>query len=43
MRGFCWWKGPDIDDAVKLYENVWRRTNIKPDPTGRRYLEYFSE
>jgi len=33
----------DIDDAVKLYEKRLEKNKLsKPDPTGRRYLEYFS-
>jgi hypothetical protein len=34
----------DIDDAVKLYEKkLEKNKQSKPDPIGRRYLEYFSE
>ena len=34
----------DIDDAVKLYEKrLVKNKRSKPDPTGCRYLEYFSE
>ncbi len=34
----------DIDDAVKLYEKrLEKNKRSKPDPTGCRYLEYFSE
>jgi hypothetical protein len=34
----------DIDDAVKLYEKCLEKNKLsKPNPTGCRYLEYFSE
>jgi hypothetical protein len=34
----------DIKDAVKLYEKrLEKNKQSKSDPTGRRYLEYFSE
>jgi hypothetical protein len=33
----------DLDDAVKLYESRLEKSKLaKPDPSGRRYLEYFS-
>ena len=34
----------DIDEAIKLYEKrLGKSRRLKPDPTGRRYLEYFLE
>ena len=34
----------DIDEAIKLYEKRLGKTKLsRPDPIGRRYLEYFSE
>lgn len=33
----------DLDDAIKLYESRLEKNKLaKPDPTGRRYLDYFS-
>ncbi len=33
----------DIDDAIKLYEARLEKSRLtKPDPTGRKYLDYFS-
>ncbi len=33
----------DIDDAIKLYEARLEISRLnKPDPTGRKYLDYFS-
>jgi hypothetical protein len=34
----------DIDDAIRLYESRLEKNKLaQSDPTGRRYLEYFSE
>jgi hypothetical protein len=34
----------DVDDAITLYEKRLEKNKLsKPDPTGCRYLEYFSE
>jgi hypothetical protein len=33
----------DLDDAIKLYESRLEKSKLaKPDPIGRRYLDYFS-
>jgi hypothetical protein len=34
----------DLDDAIKLYESKLEKSRLpKPDPVGRRYLDYFSK
>ncbi len=33
----------DLDDAIKFYESRLEKSKqAKPDPSGRKYLEYFS-